>query len=296
MSRAEDPAQALIDAAQRFDSPSAAVKARTWAAMQSRWAAGDQGPPVPSDPIPPPGAAGIGMTKGWLVIVGVITVAAVGLGMAFAGGERAPAPAPTPTRIVVVESIPEVDESPPSSPVARPVPAARSPSEAASAERPLVPGARRPTQRLRGPGEARAVRGRGGGRPEVPDAESEAVDAASEVRAEAESAVPTEPDVAAADQTVVGGTLGTEVALMSRARQALGRGKSARALKLLEQHRTQFPRGTLARERELSRVTALCELGRKDDARAAAAKFLAQHPSEALRRQLARRCVGELPR
>ena len=296
MSRAEDPAQALIDAAQRFDSPSAAVKARAWAAMQSRWAAGDQGPPVPSDPIPSPGATGIGMTKGWLMIVGVVTVAAVGLGVAFSGGERASAPVPAPTRIVVTESIPEVDEPPPSSPVVRSGPAVRSPSEAASGERPLVPGARRSTLRLRAPGEARAVRGRGGGRPEVPDAESEVVDAASEVQAEAEPVVPTEPDIAAAEPTVVGGALGVEVALMSRARQALGQGKPARALKLLEQHRTQFPRGTLARERELSRVTALCELGRKDDARAAATKFLAKHPSEALRRQLARRCVGELPR
>ncbi|MEM9457970.1 MAG: hypothetical protein AAGF11_27575 [Myxococcota bacterium] len=296
MSRAEDPAQALIDAAQRFDSPSAAVKARTWAAMQSRWAAGDQGPAVGSDPIPSPGSAGVGMTKGWLVVLGVVTVAAVGLGAALWGGRREPVPAPAPTRIVVAEPVAEVDETPPESSVVRPVPTVPRTVEASSAERPSVPGTRRSTRRPRAFSEARAARGRDGVRSGSPDAGPETAKPSPKSRAEPASGVRTQPDAAGSDEPAVGGGLGIEVALMSRARRALGRGQPARALKLLEQHRTQFPRGTLARERELSRVTALCELGREADARAAATKFLAQHPSEALRRQLARRCVGELPR
>jgi hypothetical protein len=55
---------------------------------------------------------------------------------------------------------------------------------------------------------------------------------------------------------------------MKRARTALGSGASAEALRLLDEHARRFPRGVLAPERTVSRIRALCALGRLPEARA----------------------------
>jgi len=64
--------------------------------------------------------------------------------------------------------------------------------------------------------------------------------------------------------------LEAETALLERARAKLRGGDTDAALRLLGQHRKQYPKGLLAAERDATRVKALCTAGRVDDAKAAA--------------------------
>jgi TolA-binding protein len=73
-------------------------------------------------------------------------------------------------------------------------------------------------------------------------------------------------------------SLTEEIALLQDAHAALQSGSAARALGILDEHARRFPRGTLTEEREASRVSALCKLGRTDEARTQAADFLRDHP------------------
>lgn len=68
-----------------------------------------------------------------------------------------------------------------------------------------------------------------------------------------------------------------ELALLTRARR-ISLAQPARALALLEQHRAQYPHGTLAEERELLAVEALLREGREAEARTRAGAFRAEHP------------------
>jgi hypothetical protein len=77
----------------------------------------------------------------------------------------------------------------------------------------------------------------------------------------------------------------SEVALLQRAQDALG-ADPARALALASEHEQRFPRGSLGQERELLAVSALVALGRSEDARARAIRFLARHPDSAHRSRL----------
>ena len=73
-------------------------------------------------------------------------------------------------------------------------------------------------------------------------------------------------------------SLAEEIALLQDAHAALQSESAARALGILDEHARRFPRGTLTEEREASRVSALCKLGRPDEARTQAADFLRDHP------------------
>lgn len=72
--------------------------------------------------------------------------------------------------------------------------------------------------------------------------------------------------------------LTAETALLRDAHAALRAHDPARALAILEQHAASFPSGALAEERSATRVLALCDAGRIDQARAEASRFLAAHP------------------
>jgi hypothetical protein len=63
------------------------------------------------------------------------------------------------------------------------------------------------------------------------------------------------------------------------------------ALTLLDRHADRFPRGVLAPEREMLRAERLCALGRSDDARAVAARFLADDDDHPLARRMRKVCV-----
>jgi hypothetical protein len=64
-----------------------------------------------------------------------------------------------------------------------------------------------------------------------------------------------------------------ELELMGRARAALRDADPERALLLLDEHARRFPAATLEQERERSRLTALCQVGRTTDAQTLAAKL-----------------------
>lgn len=80
-----------------------------------------------------------------------------------------------------------------------------------------------------------------------------------------------------------------EVALLRRAQAAAERAP-AQALDLLLDHAQAYPRSSLAAEREIARATALCNLGRGDEARARAVAFEDQHPSSPLLPRMRRIC------
>lgn len=77
--------------------------------------------------------------------------------------------------------------------------------------------------------------------------------------------------------------LGAERALVERARTALFRRRAADALDALEEHERRFPGGRLSEERDALAVQSLRTLGRNDEARARATRFVADHPSSIFR-------------
>jgi RNA polymerase sigma-70 factor (ECF subfamily) len=90
-------------------------------------------------------------------------------------------------------------------------------------------------------------------------------------------------------------TLGAETQLLRRADQALRIGDPARALELLDEHARTFPDGVLAEERSAERVTTLCTLGRVNQARSEAARFLAIHADSPLAKVVRGSCGGVEP-
>lgn len=63
---------------------------------------------------------------------------------------------------------------------------------------------------------------------------------------------------------------------------ALQSGDPEKAMKLLDEQSITYATGQLGQEREVARVLTLCKLGKVDEARAAAATFLRNHPSSPL--------------
>lgn len=72
--------------------------------------------------------------------------------------------------------------------------------------------------------------------------------------------------------------------LIEGARTALLRGRPEDALGLARKHETQFPNGELAEDRDFMITSALRDLGRVEEARASARRFLGRYPKSALRR------------
>jgi len=94
-----------------------------------------------------------------------------------------------------------------------------------------------------------------------------------------------EPDPAPApsDAPHPASTLVAELTLLRTAQAALRRGDPDGALGQLEAHRARFPDGELAAERDAAEVRALCDAGRRAEARASVARFVSLHPSSPLR-------------
>ena len=75
----------------------------------------------------------------------------------------------------------------------------------------------------------------------------------------------------------------SELRLLERVRVAIGQENYAAALSLIFEHEQRFKNGQLVEEREALRVSALSGLGRRDEARRAAATFEARFPLSPLR-------------
>jgi hypothetical protein len=94
----------------------------------------------------------------------------------------------------------------------------------------------------------------------------------STAQARAPAVVSTTSGAAAAEAAT--GTLAeTELSLLRRARAAVS-SNPAEALSLSSRHAERFPRGLLAQEGEVIAIDALVRLGRVDEARARAARFV----------------------
>jgi hypothetical protein len=87
--------------------------------------------------------------------------------------------------------------------------------------------------------------------------------------------------------------LDAELALLQEVHGALQAHDGGRALRLLDEHSRRFPNGALAEESEAARVFALCELGRADEARDVAGRFLREHPRSPLAPRVTRACDAE---
>lgn len=85
-----------------------------------------------------------------------------------------------------------------------------------------------------------------------------------------------------------------EAALLGQAERALAANEPNRALESLAEHERRFPEGALREERQAARVLALCELGRTEDARALARRFVTHSPGSVLVPRLRRSCAAPL--
>jgi hypothetical protein len=86
-------------------------------------------------------------------------------------------------------------------------------------------------------------------------------------------------------------TVRIESSLVGRARAALRDSDRATALRLLDEHARRFPNGELEQERELLRVTALCDAGDSTAAANAAAAFRLAFPGSPLLGHLESACA-----
>jgi hypothetical protein len=90
-------------------------------------------------------------------------------------------------------------------------------------------------------------------------------------------------------------TLAHELALLRTARAALDRGAAADALAALDLHTVRYPTGILRQERLLTRVLALCALGRQPEARASAQQLATIAPSSPHLARLRTSCAPPQP-
>jgi outer membrane biosynthesis protein TonB len=85
-------------------------------------------------------------------------------------------------------------------------------------------------------------------------------------------------------------TLLAERRLIAAAQVAIRKGDYARARSLLGEHKTQFPRGILAPERDAARAIALCLDDEQDSGADAARAFLRKHKNSPLAKRVKSSC------
>ena len=94
----------------------------------------------------------------------------------------------------------------------------------------------------------------------------------------AASGLPVDKPVVGAPSRSAGEGAAEELRLLERVRVAIGQENYAAALSLIFEHEQRFKNGQLVEEREALRVSALSGLGRREEARRAAATFEARFP------------------
>jgi hypothetical protein len=87
-------------------------------------------------------------------------------------------------------------------------------------------------------------------------------------------------------------SLGAEARLLEEAFNAQRVGDPAQALARLDEHASRYPQGLLRAESSAQRVLVLCSLGRTDDARAEADRFVAEYPGTPLALRVRSSCAG----
>jgi hypothetical protein len=86
-----------------------------------------------------------------------------------------------------------------------------------------------------------------------------------------------------------------EMALMERALDAVRRRAFAQALAATNDHMQRFPAGSLSETRDVTRVLALCGLGRRAEAARAAQQFLLARPHSPFASKVANACPTPQP-
>jgi TolA-binding protein len=94
----------------------------------------------------------------------------------------------------------------------------------------------------------------------------------------------------AAPAAATGSSLEREKTLLRAAQRALKDGDPKGAFRRLREHERRFPAGDLAELRMALRVTVLCDLGRTDEARAEAERFLRTRPGSPLAARVRTMC------
>jgi hypothetical protein len=85
-------------------------------------------------------------------------------------------------------------------------------------------------------------------------------------------------------------SLADEIAVLERARIALGQDDPQSALRILAEHERRFGHGTLVEERKVLRIVALCSGSDATLGREEARTFLASHPTAALAARIRSAC------
>jgi hypothetical protein len=98
------------------------------------------------------------------------------------------------------------------------------------------------------------------------------------------------PRARAAAAPAAASSLRGELELLQRVQAALKRGEASSALQALDAHQTTD--STLLAERQAARILALCQLGRIEEARRAAAAFVKQHPDSLQRAAVDGSCAN----
>jgi len=87
-------------------------------------------------------------------------------------------------------------------------------------------------------------------------------------------------------------SLSEETALLGEAQAALRQGQGEAALRALDRHSERFRAGALREEEQATRILVLCQLGRVDEARAAAARFLRDAPRSPMAARVRASCAA----
>ncbi len=208
-------------------------------------------------------AAGTGFTKLLLV---VMAAGGIGIGVPLLVRDSTEAIAPESASVIVPDSTPSIAIT---SSVAKPAPSVP-PSLAPSASPTAVASQPPVKQRLR----RRAAKPSG------------------ELAKASPSPAKAPPSPAKAPSS----TLAQELKRLRAARQALLRGQSAQALRLVRDFEARFPGGTLLPEAIAIRIDALCGLGEKSRASSEASKFVKRWSSSPIAERIVRPCnQGEKP-
>ena len=134
----------------------------------------------------------------------------------------------------------------------------------------------------RAPGPVSVGRGTGQDAPEIvplapPAPAAIPTPVASERRRSSTMAVTTRPRAVARIVRPPASEADEELALLGEAQRALPN-DPALALALVREHERRYPDGVLAQEREAVAVSALWQIGRRDEARRRAERFAEEHP------------------
>ncbi len=85
--------------------------------------------------------------------------------------------------------------------------------------------------------------------------------------------------------------LEAELRLLRQANAAMRAGRNAEALRVLDRHAREFPRGQLAPERDYKRARVTCDLGQVEAARDLARSFLRTYPRSPMRARAREICA-----